>query len=142
MHPVLFDSSVYISAMRLGKDAIPKLRQLASGSQIWLSAVVLHELYAGTADRGRQIIERMEAEFEKAHRIVVPSAIDWSEAGRVLARLAAKYHYEKIGRSRLSNDALIAVSAARLGMRVITENQRDFHRLSEFHPFHLEVAVL
>src|SRR5438552_1213251 len=118
MLPVLFDSSVYISAMRMGNEAIPTLRRLASGSPVWLSAVVIHELYAGVVDRDRPIIERMEDEFEKAGRLLVPDSIDWSRSGRVLARLAAKYHYEKIGRSRLTNDALIAVSAGRAGVRV------------------------
>jgi hypothetical protein len=35
---------------------------------------------------------------------------DWAQAGRVLSRLAAKYHFEKIGQGRLTNDALIAMS--------------------------------
>jgi hypothetical protein len=34
----------------------------------------------------------------------------------VLARVAAKYDYEQIGRGRLTNDALIAMSASRLGI--------------------------
>jgi len=142
MLPVLFDSSVYISAMRLGNNAIPALLRLASGSPVWLSAVVIHELYAGVADRDRPIIERMEHEFEEVGRVLVPDCADWSQSGKVLARLAAKYHYEKIGRSRLSNDSLIAISAGRAGVRVVTENQRDFHRLSEFYPFQLEVTAL
>jgi hypothetical protein len=40
--------------------------------------------------------------------------------------LAAKYDYEKIGLGRLTNDALIAMSAVRLGITVITANARDF----------------
>jgi predicted nucleic acid-binding protein len=49
---------------------------------------------------------------------------DWTQAGRVLARLAAKYDYEQIGQG-LTNDALIAMSAGRLGIRVLTANERD-----------------
>jgi len=60
----------------------------------------------------------------------------------VLARLAAKYHCEKIGQGRLTNDALIAVSAGRLGVRVITANQRDFKRFAEFRAFQWQVTVL
>lgn len=33
------------------------------------------------------------------------------QSGRVLARLAAKYDYKQIGQGRLTNDALIAMSA-------------------------------
>jgi predicted nucleic acid-binding protein len=47
----------------------------------------------------------------------------------VLARLAAKYDYEQIGRGRLTNDALIAMSAGRSGITVITANARDFRKL-------------
>ena len=50
----------------------------------------------------------------------------------MLARVAAKYGYEQIGQARLTNDALIAISAARLGIMVLTANERDFRRLGEF----------
>jgi predicted nucleic acid-binding protein len=52
-----------------------------------------------------------------------------------LALLAAKYDFEKIGRGRLTNDALIAMSAARTGITVITANTRDFEKLAEFRQF-------
>ena len=47
----------------------------------------------------------------------MPNLSDWGQAGRVLARLAEKYDYEQIGQGRLTNDALIAMSAGRLGVR-------------------------
>jgi predicted nucleic acid-binding protein len=102
---------------------------------------VLEELYAGAGDRERQVIERLERDFDKARRILVPDLHDWTQAGRVLASLAAKYDYEQIGRGRLTNDALIATSAGRLGIRVITANARDFGRLAEFGSFQWEVAL-
>jgi predicted nucleic acid-binding protein len=104
---------------------------LAVDSPIWLSAVVLEELYAGIAPRGRHVLERFERDFEKARRILVLNTSDWTQTGKVLARLAAKYNYEKIGQGRLTSDALIAMSAARLGITVITANARDFPRLAE-----------
>jgi predicted nucleic acid-binding protein len=128
--------------MRKGDEAVPELRRLANDSPLWLSAVVLEELYAGAMERDRQRIERMESEFESIQRILVPNLSDWTEAGRVLARLAAQYHYEKIGRGRLTNDALIAMSAARVGITVVTANERDFRRLAEFHAFQWEIAAL
>jgi hypothetical protein len=42
----------------------------------------------------------------------------------------------------LTNDALITISAGRLGIRVITANQRDYSRLTEFRTFHWEVAAV
>jgi predicted nucleic acid-binding protein len=48
--------------------------------------------------------------------------------------LEQKHGFEGIGRARLTNDALIAVSASRTGVTVITSNARDFARLAEFQP--------
>jgi len=67
---------------------------------------------------------------------------DWTQAGRVLARLAARDGYQEIGQGRLANDALIAMSAARRGATVITANERDFARLAEFRAFQWQVAIL
>ena len=141
MQPALFDSSIYITALRRGDDAVLALRRFTTDAPLWLSAVVLEELYAGTADRNRQVVERLERDFDRAKRILVPNLSDWTQAGRVLARLAAKYHYEKIGQGRLTNDALIATSAGRLGIRVITANERDFSRLAEFRAFQWQVTA-
>jgi len=132
MPSVLFDSSVYISALRLGNGA---LKGSVPDTTLWLSAVVLEELYAGARDRDRHIVQRLEHDFEKARRILVPNLSDWTETGRVLARLTAKYGYEHIGRGRLTNDALIALSAGRAGITVVTANERDFRRLAEFCAF-------
>ena len=142
MQPALFDSSIYITALRRGGDAVLALRRFTIDAPLWLSAVVIEELYAGAADRDRQIVERLERDFDRAKRILVPNLSDWTQAGRVLARLAAKYHYEKIGQGRLTNDALIAMSAGRLGIRVITANERDFKRVAEFRAFQWQVTVL
>ena len=142
MHPALLDSSIYISALRRGDDAALALRRLATDAPLWLSAVVLEELYAGAADRDRQVVERLERDFDRAKRILVPNLSDWTQAGRVLARLAVKYHYEQIGQGRLTHDALIAMSAARLGIRVITANGRDFSRLAEFRTFQWQVTAI
>jgi predicted nucleic acid-binding protein len=84
----------------------------------------------------------MERRFGRAGKILVPDLNDWIYTGKVLSRLAAKYDYEKIGRSRLTNDALIAMSASRLGIQVITANERDFRRLGEFRPVQWLVALI
>ena len=142
MQPALLDTSIYISALRRGDQAALDLRRLAANSPLWLSAVVLEELYAGAGERERRVIERLERDFDRAKRILVPSQRDWTDAGKVLARLANKYGYEQIGQGRLTNDALIAMSAGRLGIRVITANQHDYSRLAEFRTFQWEVAAV
>ena len=103
---------------------------------------MLEELYAGVGDRDRPVIERLERDMNKINRLLVPNLSDWTQAGKVLNLLAAKYHFEKIGRGRLTNDALIATSAGRLGIRVFTTNARDFSRLAEFRPFEWEVTAV
>ena len=141
MFPVLLDSSIYISAFRRGDDfAVPD--QFGAGTTLWLSAVVLEELYAGVRERDQGVVERLERDFYRAGRILVPDLGDWIQTGKVLARLAIKYDYEKIGRGRLTNDALIAMSAARAGIRVITANERDFRRLAEFRSFQWQVSAV
>ena len=72
----------------------------------------------------------------------MPNLSDWAETGRVLARLAAKYDYEQIGQGRLTNDTLIAMSAGRLGITVITTNERDFRRIAEFRGFQWQVIAV
>ena len=140
MRPALFDTSVYIAALRQGHDAILTLRRLNPAVPLWLSAVVLEELYAGVGDRDRAVIERLERDMNKINRLLVPNLGDWAQAGKVLNRLAAKYRFGKIGQGRLTNDALIAMSAGRLGIRVLTGNARDFAKLAEFRAFEWEVA--
>ncbi|MGH9342443.1 MAG: type II toxin-antitoxin system VapC family toxin [Terriglobia bacterium] len=58
--PVLFDSSVYIRAFR-GEDEGDLLPGLVSArwrqkTPLWMSSVVLEELYAGAADSSSQRI--------------------------------------------------------------------------------------
>jgi predicted nucleic acid-binding protein len=142
MQPALFDSSIYITALRRGNGAALALRRFATDAPLWLSSVVLEELYAGAGERDRYAVERLERDFDRARRILVPNLNDWTQTGRVLARLAAKYHYEQIGQGRLTNDALIAMSAGRLGITVMTANERDFRKLTEFRPFQWRVITL
>jgi len=141
MGPVLLDTSIYITALRAGDDAVLKLRRFTPGAPLWLSSVVLEELYAGVKLRDFRIVERLERDFDKAGRMLVPNLSDWTLTGKLLARLAAEYGYEQIGQARLTNDALVAMSAARRGITVITANERDFGRLAQFHPFQWQVPL-
>ena len=141
MGPVLLDTSIYITALRAGDDAVPKLRRYTARSPLWLSSVVLQELYAGVQPRDSRIVERLERDFQKAGRMLVPDLNDWALTGKLLARLAAKYDYEQIGQARLTNDALLAMSAGRRGITIITTNERDFGRLAQFQPFQWQVPL-
>lgn len=67
---------------------------------------------------------------------------DWRDTGRLLSDLTQRYSYELLGPTRLTNDALIAMSARRMGITVLTANERDFARLSEIRPFKWRLAPL
>lgn len=140
MAGLLFDTSVYIDAFRSSNDALLRLRSIPEGGPIWLSAVVLAELYAGAVERAIRIVQKLEHDFRAADRLIVPSASDLAGAGRALAVLREKFGYELTGRTRVMNDALIAMSAARTGTTVITRNERDFARLASFRPFSWRVT--
>ncbi|MGH9898766.1 MAG: type II toxin-antitoxin system VapC family toxin [Pyrinomonadaceae bacterium] len=134
MQPVLFDTSVYILGLRQGNDTILQTRHLTHGSPLWLSAVVLEELYAGANVRGRKRIAELERDFVKVRRILVPERTEWSRTGEILAQIGEKHGYEKIGKARMTNDVLIGTSAARQGILLLTVNNRDFKLIAEFCP--------
>ena len=134
MRGVLLDSSVYIAAFRRA-DRIVSAMRFEVATPLWLSAVVLEELHAGARPADRRVLDRLEHDFERAQRILVPNLTDWVQTGLILSRLANRYGYEQIGRARLTNDALIAASAARLGITILTANARDFARIFEFRRF-------
>ena len=140
MPAILFDASIYITALRSRNQNVFSWRTSRHGA-VWLSSVVLEELYAGSTARDQHVIERLERDFDRVKRVLVPNLTDWTLAGKVLARLAARYDYESIGRSRITNDALIAMSAARVGITILTANHRDFERLAEFRPFGWQVWI-
>ena len=58
----------------------------------------------------------------------------------MLSELAQRYGYETVGRTRLTYDALIAMSARRVGITVLTWNRRDFARLAEIRVFKWQLA--
>lgn len=146
MAGIFFDTSIYIAALRQGNAAILDLRRASvmddgSSQPLWLSAVVLSELFIGASDRkARQQLVHTEHAFTKLHRMLVPIQRDWSVAGQVLARVGEKYGYEQVGRTRLTNDALIAITAARHGFTVLTKNTTDFEKIAEFWPFRWAVG--
>lgn len=114
-------------------------RNVAHGSPLWLSAVVLEELYAGADAGGRKRLAKFERDFVKVSRLLVPEANEWSRTGAVLAQIGEKYGYEKIGKARITNDTLIGTSAARRGIVLLTINKRDFNLIAEFCPLQYQL---
>jgi predicted nucleic acid-binding protein len=141
---MVLDTSIYIHALRQGDSSVLDLRRASHSGQrgsqpLWFSAVVLAELLIGAADKkARRLLLETEKEFIKVNRMLVPIESDWRLAGEVLSHVAAKYGYAEIRQSRMTNDALIAMSVARNGFSVLTKNPIDFQKIAEFRGFNWE----
>ena len=107
-----------------------------------MSAVVLQELLAG-ANNASVIkeLERSRHEYRKLNRLLVPSEEDWWHAGLVLNALQRGRRSKKTGkipkisvaeRYRIINDVLIARTAKRAGVIVVTDNVNDFLKIRNF----------
>ena len=139
MSGILLDASIYIACLRDGESGILRLRNLGRARPLWLSAVALEELYAGAGRKGSKEVRRFQHDFAAIRRVLVPSLSDWARTGLILSFLGEKYGYDRIGRGRLTNDTLIATSASRNGITLITLNERDFGKIEEFCPFQWEL---
>jgi predicted nucleic acid-binding protein len=144
MAGIVFDTSVYISAIRSGDAGILDLRRAsrmgAKDSQpLWLSAVVLSELLIGAVDKtARRRLLEMGKEFVLVNRMLVPQQSDWRLSGEVLSLIGQQSGYEQVRRARMTNDALIAMSVARNGFVVLTKNPQDFEQIAKFRAFKWE----
>lgn len=111
-------------------------------TEIWHSTVTEAELtaLAGLLDPGhsgtRQAVQQIIASVEHRpnHRVVIPDREVWREAGILAGLLARLQGYGKQERSRALNDALIYLSANKLGLSVLTRNLRDFDYLEQLSP--------
>lgn len=144
MSGILFDTSIYISALRRGDASILSSRRTTQKGEaldrpLWLSVVVLEELLVGARDgKMKKLLAYLERDFELTGRLLVPLQSDWTASGQVLALIGDRYGYEEVGRARMTNDALIAMSAARNGIIVQTINDEDYRKIAEFRPFEWE----
>ncbi len=150
MAGVMFDTSVYINALRrrdaslFGQTRVVAEKSAAeeqelegrANKSLYLSAVVLEELYVGAVDRRlKKLLAKFENGFEKINRLLVPTKTDWTIGGQILSHVGQKYGFEAVGRARLTNDCLIAMTAIRHGLTVITHNAGDFKIIAEFRSF-------
>ncbi len=144
MAGIVLDSSTYIDAIRCEDTNLLAARNFRVEGEkglrpLWLSAVVLEELLVGatTSETQKQCL-KLENDFIKAKRLLVPSRSDWIAAGQVLCAVGKKYGFDEVKGARMTNDALIAMSVASNGFKVLTKNGKDFARIAEFRPFDWE----
>lgn len=138
MRRLVIDTNVYIDWINRGRHEDVVFRPDAVK---YLSAVVLMELRAGALSRGdRRIVQRLETGFERAGRILTPSAALFAEAGDTLGRLQVEAGYTIGGSRSITNDVLIALSARSIGATVVTQNERDYRAIGRIRPFRLAIA--
>lgn len=131
MPKVTYDSDVFIRR---------RPRQLPQG--FYMSVVVLEELAAGAEDAS--VLKELAAalrNYEKAGRLLVPNSEDWFLAGKVIYALQQGAKSKATGlkpkmspdiRARLINDVLIARTARRAGVSVVTYNVRHFEQIRRY----------
>lgn len=130
----LFDSSVYIRILvdaNFARDAEPVLRRIAP--RLYLSSVVRAELTQGVrGDAGRLLVERLALQLERVGRVVTPSHDDWVHAAMVQSKLWDAS--PTLRTKRMLHDILLAISAQRIGARIVTHNERDFVAFARWVP--------
>lgn len=122
--PEVPDTSALLDVLRR-PDRWPTFQRSLQSGRVWLSSVVLAELYAGTrSPDDALILNRIAATAQRVDRLLTPTAAEWARAGRLMAR-RVRLQGSLRPRDHLA-DVLILVSAARLNAVVITANLRHF----------------
>jgi predicted nucleic acid-binding protein len=111
------------------KDEILELKFV-----IRCSAVVLAELSRGARSRP---MRRFVDDLAKNLRVIAPNEREWIQSGRIVNRTVATEGYDIHKTRELHFDALIALTARRIGAYVITCNVDDFTTLRSYLEFKL-----
>ena len=134
----MLDAQLFIHAFRdpAANEALQEFHRARAPFE-YLSVVVAQELRAGIQNpKDRRALERhVLGVYERAGRLVTPSAAAWHRSGDVLS---AMMHDEGLEPARVSksfaNDVLLALSCREAGCVLVTENERDFARIRRFVP--------
>lgn len=122
----VIDTSVYIGHWERGLYD-EALQQVRRAFIVRHSAVVLAELRRGARTRAA---ERTVARLHALARAPwTPSQQDWWQAGRLIRTIGDAHDWDRSKRRDFRNDALIALTARRHGVTVVTANHQDFELL-------------
>jgi len=134
---VICDTSIYIPFINQG-IAHPAVFSETSAPLLYMSSVVVSELYAGAHDsQSIKLLDKLHQTFQNVGRLIVPNDEDWRQTGGIIAKSGKEYGYDATYLSHLQNDILIACSARRIGAFVLTKNEQDFVRIREFINFRI-----
>lgn len=110
-----------------------------------LSDVVALELIGAASDESNfKALQRLRNLYRKDGLLIIPDDNDWLMAGKILYWLEQGSRSKNKGKSipkrpgatqRMALDVLLAVSARRNGVTVVTENWRDFEAIQYYCAF-------
>jgi predicted nucleic acid-binding protein len=135
----VLDSQLLINAFRdpVVNEELQRFHRAFSPFEHF-SVIVAQELRAGVQrSQDRKALERNVLRvFQRANRIITPSADAWHRSGDVLAEMARQEGLEipRVSKA-FANDVLLALSCREAGCVLITDNERDFQRIRRFVPF-------
>lgn len=131
MPKLTFDTNIFISRKR---SQLPQ--------SFYLSVVVLQELAAGAKDEAElKSLNAVRIHYEKVGRLLVPTAEDWWQVGRIINALQKGLKSQRGGltpkmsadeKYRITHDVLIARTAKRAGVTVVTDDLKDFEAIQSF----------
>jgi hypothetical protein len=134
MPSITFDTNIFVSRPRVDIYSLP--------DAFYMSVVVLQELVVGAPDEA--VIKKLTTArhaYEKDGRLLVPNADDWWQVGIVINRLQRQRKSKGGGSTpklaadekyRIANDVLIARTARRAGVTLITDNAKDFALIQSY----------
>ncbi len=137
---LLPDTNVYIRNLA---GTLPEpVAALLDDALLWHCSVCLGEITAGIAHynplaRDWRQVKQHYATILGAipdSRIVTPDEEDWQLAGLIAGTLARTQNFQSQQRKECLNDALIYLSAAKLGLPVITANRDEFDLIQQIAP--------
>ena len=137
MLKIVIDTSVYIPFIRKG-IYVPQIER--EGAVIYMSSVVIQELYAGAFDpKVVKALDKVYRVFTKTGRLIVPTKENWRETGKIMAMMGKRYGFVHLSLARLLGDILISLSAYEVGASVVTRDRRHFSLIQEFKRIRLIV---
>lgn len=131
MPKVTFDTNIFISR-----------KPAQFPNSFYMSVVVLQELVAGAQDEAElKTLGVARREYEKSEKLLVPTAEDWWLVGKIIYALQKGLKSQKAGltpkmpadeKYRITHDVLIARTAKRKGVMVVTDNLKDFKAIQKY----------
>jgi len=130
---VIFETSVLVDHFRTNCH---EGRIAALDGVIRNSSVVLAELWRGVRSQQEHVAL---VKIEEDHPLLIPSARNWLESGRILGRIGKDKGFQPHKLRDLHFDLLIALTARSCGARLITSNRADFELIQRYCSFQLEI---